>query len=227
MLKPWVHQQNKRLQLHNSEVLGNWLSRLLTRQWAEAMSWLDVRIKDQRTTEFLLNDHWNNHVRFCSIMEPYLTLCWSIKWGDVGFSQNAIRELTIVLQAPSARKPKYAKEMLRQMHILDTNAADPILCRAYIANALVNPRGLPFTFYEMDLLLEHQNGEFKQFRSDRGSFLQETDEMFKLHALSVDALTKIRVGMNKVIIGRERSGRHPTKDASFDILSLADQLYCS
>lgn len=56
--------------------------------------------------------------------------------------------------------------MLRQMHILDKAATDPILQEAYIANALVNPRGLPFTFYEMDLLLEHQNGEFKRFRSD-------------------------------------------------------------
>ncbi len=51
--------------------------------------------------------------------------------------------------------------------------------------------------------------------------------MFKLHALSVDALTKIRAGMNKVIIDRERSGRYPTKDALFYILSLADQLYRS
>lgn len=51
--------------------------------------------------------------------------------------------------------------------------------------------------------------------------------MFKLHALSVNALIKIRVEMNKVIIGREHSGRDPTKDALFDILSLADQLYCS
>lgn len=227
MLKPWVHQQNKRLQLHNPEILGNWLSKLSSRQWTEAMSWLDARMKDQRTTEFSLNDHWNNHVRFCNVMEAYLTLCWSIKFGDVGLLRDALREVTIILQAPSAKKPKYAREMLRQMHILDTTAADPVLQRAYIANALVNLRGLPFTFYEMDLLLEHQNGEFKRFRSDRGSSLQETDEMFKLHALSVDALAKIRKVMNQVIIGRERSGRHPTKDASFDIQSLADQLYRS
>lgn len=72
-----------------------------------------------------------------------------------------------------------------------------------------------------------QNGEFKRFCADCGSLLQETDEMFKLHALSVDALTKIRQVMNYIIIGRERSGRHPTKDAAFDILSLVDQLYQS
>lgn len=58
--------------------------------------------------------------------------------------------------------------MLRQIHIFDTTAANPVLQNAYIANALVNLRGLPFTFYEMDLLLERQNGEFKRFRADRG-----------------------------------------------------------
>lgn len=51
--------------------------------------------------------------------------------------------------------------------------------------------------------------------------------MFKLHALSVDTLAKIRRSMNRVIIGRERSSTHPIKDVSFDILSLADQLHRS
>lgn len=56
--------------------------------------------------------------------------------------------------------------------------------------------------------------------------MQENDEMFKLHALSVDALSKIWRLMNWVITGRERSRRHRMKDVSFDIQSLADQLYC-
>ena len=48
-----------------------------------------------------------------------------------------------------------------------------------------------------------------------------------MHALSVDSLQKIRKSLNRVIIGRERKGCHPEKDASFDILSLADQLHRS
>lgn len=79
----------------------------------------------------------------------------------------------------------------------------------------------------MDLLFEHQNGEFKRFRTNRSSFLQESDEMFRLHALPVDFLRKVRSSLNKVIVGRERSGYHLTKDPSFDILSLADQLHRS
>ena len=53
--------------------------------------------------------------------------------------------------------------MLRQLHIFDTKASDPQLQDAYLANELVNPCELPHTFYEIDLLLEHQNGEFKRF----------------------------------------------------------------
>lgn len=191
------------------------------------MDWLDARMKDQCTSEVTLNDYWNNHLRFCTVMKAYLTLCYSIKWGDISLLRSAMQEVTIILQAPLAKKPKYAREMLCRMHILDTTAADTILQEAYIANALVNSRGLPSTFYKMDLLLEHQNGEFKCFRADRVLSLQETNEMFWLYALSVDTLSKVRGIMNRVIIGNEQSGRHPTKDASFDIQSLADQLYCS
>lgn len=117
---------------------------------------------------------------------------------------------------------------MRKLHIIDTKAADHILQEAYLANALVNPWGLSNSFYKIDLLLEHQNDKFKRFWSDRGSSLQETDEIFRLHTFLIDTLWKIRFLMNRIIAGRkQRIERHSTKDASFDILSLADQLYRS
>lgn len=84
-------------------------------------------MKDQHITKFMLNDYWNNQVCFCSIINLYLTLYWLIKWGDIGFLQNAIQELIIVVQAPSTMKPKYVKVILCQMYIFNTNAADLIL----------------------------------------------------------------------------------------------------
>lgn len=124
--------------------------------------------------------------------------------------------------APSACKPKYACELLWQLYIIDTTTAYPILQKAYLANALVNLRGLSHIFYKMNLLLEHQNGELKYFRSNQSLFLQETNQMFRLHILLVDTLAKIRRSMNWVIIGWERSFTYPTKNALFDILSLAN-----
>lgn len=121
-------------------------------------------------------------------MESYMTLCFSIKHGDIGLFQYAMREICVILQALSARKPKYAREMLRQYHIFDTSSAHPDLQTAYLANALVNLCSLPHILYEIDLLLEQQNGEFKCFRTDRGSSLQESDYLFKLQALTADSL---------------------------------------
>lgn len=51
--------------------------------------------------------------------------------------------------------------------------------------------------------------------------------MFKLHTLLVNTLSKIRKLMNRVIIKRERNKKHLTKNALFDIQSLAKQLYYS
>lgn len=117
--------------------------------------------------------------------------------------------------------------MMRQVYIFDTKVVDPILQKTYLANFLGNFQGLSDSFYKIDLLLEHQNGKFKQFRTDHGSSLQESDEMFRLHALSVDPLKKVRTSMNRVIIGQERGAKHPQKNSSFDILSLANQFYRS
>lgn len=50
--------------------------------------------------------------------------------------------------------------------------------------------------------------------------------MFKLHALLVDALSKIRRLINRIITGKERNKKYSTKDALFDIQILANQLYC-
>lgn len=90
-----------------------------------------------------------------------MILCHIIKTGDTGLLCHELKEVCIVLQAPAVLKPKYVKAMLRQIYIIDTKAADLILQEAYLANAFVNPRGIPQTFYEKNLLLDHQNGELK------------------------------------------------------------------
>lgn len=171
MLKPWIQEQEPTLKLFDPEVLGSWIENLSSTCWSKALDWLEHRMRSKKHEGNLLNDHWNNHLRFCRMMEPYMTLCYAIKHGNIGLLRHALREVCLILQAPSANKSKYAREMLRRLHIFDTCAADPVLQEAYLANSLVNPRGLASTFYEMDLLLEHQNGKIKRFRADRGSSL--------------------------------------------------------
>lgn len=59
------------------------------------------------------------------------------------------------ISALLAKKPKYTRKKLCQMHIFDTIIGDPVFQKAYIANALVNLWDLLFIFYKIDLLLKH------------------------------------------------------------------------
>lgn len=115
--------------------------------------------------------------------------------------------MTVIFKAPAIKKPKYTRAMIKQLHIFDTKTSNPQLQKGYLANALVNPCGLPYIFYKINLLFKHQNGEFKYFWADRGSFLQETDEIFWLHVLLVDAFYKVRLEINKIIVGCDYTGK--------------------
>lgn len=63
--------------------------------------------------------------------------------------------MVIILQVLLIRKPKYTREILYQIHILDTTIANLMLQKVYITNMLVNLQGLLFTFYPIDLLLKY------------------------------------------------------------------------
>ena len=60
-------------------------------------------------------------------MELYITLYYLIKYGDISLLKHIIKEIYIILQVSATQKPKYVYKMLRQVHIFDTKAADPIL----------------------------------------------------------------------------------------------------
>lgn len=57
-------------------------------------------------------------------MEPYMTLSYAIKYGDISLFCHAIQEVMVIFQALAANKPKYVGTMLRQLHIFDTKAFD-------------------------------------------------------------------------------------------------------
>ena len=74
------------------------------------------------------------------VMKSYMTLCYAIKNGVIGLLKYALREIAIIFQARAAKKPKYAKALLRQVHIIDTKAADPVLQEVYLAKLWLIPK---------------------------------------------------------------------------------------
>lgn len=95
MLRLWIHEHAPDSYSKASAFLGTWLSELPSAKRDEALKWLDIRIDQDQdpgpADDNTVNDHWTNHARFCSIMEPYLTLCYAIKHADTGLLRHAIR----------------------------------------------------------------------------------------------------------------------------------------
>lgn len=67
-----------------------------------------------------------------------MTFCYTIKYGDTSLVKYALREICIIFQSPIVKKPKYARAMLKQVHIFDTKAVDLVLQETYLANVLIN-----------------------------------------------------------------------------------------
>lgn len=76
ILKPWIKEQTPSIKLFDSQKLAAWLKNLTESQWADVFDWLDMRMQSEQQDEASVNDHWNNHLRFCNVIEPYMTLCF-------------------------------------------------------------------------------------------------------------------------------------------------------
>lgn len=55
-----------------------------------------------------------------------MTLYHIIKTDDQNLLCHAIRKIYIILQVPAVSKPKYAKVILKPIHIIDTKATSSI-----------------------------------------------------------------------------------------------------
>lgn len=112
--KLWIQEQAPGLKLYDNQAIGKWVLELSSSHWIKAMEWLDLRMEEKTFIPIhTWNNCWNNYVQFCCIMEPYITLCYAIKNGNIGLLKHQMREVYIIFQALAISKLKYAKAMLR------------------------------------------------------------------------------------------------------------------
>lgn len=79
ILKVQIQVQKPSLKLHINKLLGKRYSEMLLVKQAQAMEWFDHQMEEKLTNlEEHQNDHWNNHVDFCYIVKPYMSLCYTI-----------------------------------------------------------------------------------------------------------------------------------------------------
>ncbi|KAL8926613.1 MAG: hypothetical protein Q9172_001712 [Xanthocarpia lactea] len=170
-----------------------------------------------------VNEIWYNHQCFIRHMNVYFILTHAIKFADIGLLRQALREACIIFQAPEGQTTNYGPELLRLMHLYDSEAAHPDLQRAMLVNSLVNLRGTRGKTFEVDRLVEFLNAAVAIARKDRTNSTKTTHDLLREITLVVPYMLEVKRKVDD-LWGRPRSGEHPEKDAAEDIWTMAYDL---
>lgn len=164
------------------------------------------------------DQHFLGHARFICYMETYLTLKHSIRYADIGTISRLFPRFALLFFG--GRKIKYGILSLYMIWLTRTDATTSILRKAILSNGLVNLRGAPDSWFEMDRLNEFLNLSMKRIMTSRRSSTQELHELFKRTALSANYATSLHTQMGYL---REQyiGGQHTAKEASIDLYRLA------
>jgi hypothetical protein len=167
------------------------------------------------------DEEFINHVRYLQEVETYCTLKYAIKHADIGLLQRVLPRCLVYFHGTGATN--YALEMLHLWRLLSTDACDPPLKRAILANGLINLRGQEDSWLEIDLHNEHLNLELKELLFARRNGTFDVKTLFSNCVLSSRYITAAVKSLESSF-GEYTSGSHTTKDPAADIRFLADIL---
>ena len=170
-----------------------------------------------------VNEQVYNHQCFIRHMDVYFLLTQSIHCGDIGLLKQALRETTLLFQAKAARSENYGPELLRLLHICDSEAASARLRRAIIKSMLVNLAGKDGKTFEVDRLVEFLNRMVSITKKARISSTKPTEDLLRQITLTAPYALRVKAILEQTF-GRRYSGHHPTKVAAEDLWLMATVL---
>ena len=198
------------------------LSNMMEEEWNAIIDHIFGRIHQSELT--IWDEVWSNEVYFCRNVEVYLLLDHAIRNADLGLLRRALGECTILLHAPQGGKTRYARELLRFIHLVDSDAATPELQNAILANCLDNLRRRSDSHMAKDLLLELQNGAMKEEKRARESSTKIIEVLLDQASLNHKTMQGIKGAMESLVGARISNSKHSVKVSKGDILLLAQDL---
>ncbi|KAI5300433.1 hypothetical protein KEM56_002470, partial [Ascosphaera pollenicola] len=162
------------------------------------------------------------YTRFLDLMILYLTLKKAIKLADIGVLKQCFARLAIIVNG--TKKCNYAILTSYLFWLSLTGATSERLKHAFPANSLVNLRGEPDSWFEMDCLNEFINLRLKLTMQARRSSTKSLKELFNRSATVAEYCAEIKIGIEKLFTVNTKS-KHTDKDAKDDVYRLAYHLY--
>lgn len=221
--------RRKGLRATRIEDIGSWFFDQPRGSWSfmldELAYYLDINKQQSHDPESrrVVDDFMINHRAFCAHVESYLMLKHAIKFADIGLLKYALRDCMVMFQAKESGAPQYARELIRLVHLTDSEASAPELQRAVLANSLVNLHGESGNSFETDRLLELLNNVMKYFQKERSSFVHDSERLLTAWALNGPFLAHLKEQLDR-IFGKPNNPRHAKKAVYEQLLNMANEL---
>lgn len=167
----------------------------------------------------IVDSEFLNHINYLQVVETYKTMKYAIKHADIGLLKRTIARTCLYFAGAGAKN--YTSEMLQFWRLIATDACDPPLQRAILANGLVNNRGKQDSFFEADRLNELLNLELKELLRSRGNSTFGIDSLFRWSVLTTSYTGSLREKMEHTF-GEMTNTKHTIKSPAADIQALAD-----
>ena len=169
---------------------------------------------------------YRTHVRFLQDVEIYKTMVYGVRHGDIGLIERCFN--VSAFQCAGTGAHNYTHEMLYFRWLFSAAARDnDIVRKAVLACGLVNLRGKPDSWMEIDYYIELLNGALKQNLYDRRSSTYTVELLLKRTAMTIDYLLSLRDPLERSL-GIKISPKHTRRTAAEQIHQLAyDLSICS
>lgn len=170
--------------------------------------------QDKKPVDYL----YSNHAKFIQQMEIYKSLKFAIKLGDIGIIQRIFARCCLLFTG--SNKSRYAFLSLYMTWLTQTEAADPELQTAILANGLVNLRGTDDGWFEIDRLNEFFNLQMKTLMATRRTSTLDITTMFHRTALTASYSTILKESL-EAVFGEHTNPRHQPKNVTDEVRNLA------
>ncbi|KAF9976059.1 hypothetical protein BGZ75_000347 [Mortierella antarctica] len=161
-----------------------------------------------------------NATLFLRDMMIYMEFCAAIKAGDIGRIQEALKLITLMVQAKETKN--YANELLRITYGI-RHGWSPLWKQAILSSWLINPEGKENGWIPADLYQEHNNLLIKNIHSPKGSNMS-WQVMATTISTNIRLFSKIASTVEKEYAISFNSNYHSTMSAALDVSKIKKSL---
>ena len=131
----------------------------------------------------IINMEFFNYIRYLQVVKTYKVLKYTIKHADIGLLKHIIARL--YLYFTGLRSNNYASKIIYFQRLITTEAYNPVLQRAILANRLINNRGELNSFFKADQLNKLLNLQLKELLQLHGNLTFGIDSLFRQSVLTI------------------------------------------